>query len=201
MANIQPPASHIRIRTIYPVVLAVPQKDRRRSGREKVSTLSRLARRAIEISAQKSNIDLKELQKNKNGVPLPFNGNYWSLSHKPQYVAGVVADTRIGIDIEAIRPCSDALFRKTADEIEWGLTDTDRFTLFFRYWTAKESVLKAVGTGIKDLKSCRVKQIIDEHHLIINYQEELWHVEHSFFDGHIASVVKNDFDVLWTILT
>ena len=187
-------------RTLYPVILMVPEKDRHLFGREKVSTLSRLARRAIEISAQKSNIDLKELQKNKNGVPLPFNGNYWSLSHKPQYVAGVVADTRIGIDIETIRPCSDALFRKTADETEWGLTDTDRFTLFFRYWTAKESVLKAVGTGIKDLKKCRVVQIIDDHHLVIDYREKMWKVEHSFFDGHIASVVNNDFDVLWTIL-
>lgn len=189
----------IRNPILYPVILAVPDKEQKLTGREKVANLSNHARRALEISAQKSCIELGDLTKNENGAPLPFGGNYWSLTHKPRYVGGVIAPTQIGIDIEKIRPCSEALFRKTANESEWGLSDADSFKLFFRYWTSKESVLKASGTGIRDLSKCRIVQIIDHNHLVINYEDRKWLIEHFYFDGHIASVVKNDFDVEWTI--
>lgn len=189
----------IRNPILYPVILAVPDKEQKLTGREKVANLSNHARRALEISAQKSCIELGDLTKNENGAPLPFGGNYWSLTHKPRYVGGVIAPTQIGIDIEKIRPCSKALFRKTANESEWGLSDADSFKLFFRYWTSKESVLKASGTGIRDLSKCRIAQIIDHNHLVINYEDRKWLIEHFYFDGHIASVVKNDFDVEWTI--
>ena len=189
----------IRNPILYPVILAVPDKEQKLTGREKVANLSNHARRALEISAQKSCIELGDLTKNENGAPLPFSGNYWSLTHKPRYVGGVIAPTQIGIDIEKIRPCSKALFRKTAKESEWGLSDADSFKLFFRYWTSKESVLKASGTGIRDLSKCRIVQIIDHNHLVINYEDRKWLIEHFYFDGHIASVVKNDFDVEWTI--
>ncbi len=189
----------IRNPILYPVILAVPDKEQKLTGREKVANLSNHARRALEISAQKSCIELGDLTKNENGAPLPFGGNYWSLTHKPRYVGGVIAPTQIGIDIEKIRPCSKALFRKTANESEWGLSDADSFKLFFRYWTSKESVLKASGTGIRDLSKCRIVQIIDHNHLVINYEDRKWFIEHFYFDGHIASVVKNDFDVEWTI--
>jgi 4'-phosphopantetheinyl transferase len=189
----------IRNPILYPVILAVPDKEQKLTGREKVANLSNHARRALEISAQKSCIELGDLTKNENGAPLPFGGNYWSLTHKPRYVGGVIAPTQIGIDIEKIRPCSEALFSKTANESEWGLSDADSFKLFFRYWTSKESVLKASGTGIRDLSKCRIVQIIDHNHLVINYEDRKWLIEHFYFDGHIASVVKNDFDVEWTI--
>ena len=189
----------IRNPILYPVILAVPDKEQKLTGREKVANLSNHARRALEISAQKSCIELGDLTKSENGAPLPFGGNYWSLTHKPRYVGGVIAPTQIGIDIEKIRPCSKALFRKTANESEWGLSDADSFKLFFRYWTSKESVLKASGTGIRDLSKCRIAQIIDHNHLVINYEDRKWLIEHFYFDGHIASVVKNDFDVEWTM--
>ncbi len=186
---------------IYPVILAVPDKDQLLSGREKVENLSNLARKALEISAQKSAVDLSALFKNDAGAPLPFDGNYWSLTHKPKFVGGVIAPARIGIDIEKIRPCSKSLFRKTALDSEWRLSDMDPRILFFRYWTSKESVLKASGTGIKGLSKCRVIQVVDDGHLRIHYQNREWIIEHFFFHEHIASVVKNEFDVQWTLLS
>ena len=187
-------------RIIYPVILAVPDKDRRFTGREKVVNLSYLARRALEISARKSSVHLSDLLKDGNGAPLPFNGNYWSLTHKPSYVGGVIASIRIGIDIEKIRPCSKGIFKKTAHDREWALSDSDPFELFYRYWTSKESVLKASGTGIRDLSKCRILQIIDDYNLIVDYDDKKWFIEHFLFDNHIASVVKNNFDVEWTLL-
>jgi len=187
----------IQNRLIHPVILAVPNQKQQLKGREKVSFLSMHARKALEISAQKRQIQLGDLKKNKNGVPLPFNGNYWSVTHKNEYVAGVIARERIGIDLEKIRPFKEALYRKTASESEWGLSDTDKITLFFRYWTSKESVLKASGTGIRDLLKCRIERILNDSHLIVNYREHNWVVEHFYFNGHIASVVKNNVDVKW----
>ena len=187
----------IQNRLIHPVILVVPDKQRQLTGREKVSFLSRHARKALEISAQKSRIQLGDLKKDENGVPLPFNGTYWSITHKTGYVAGVIARERIGIDIEKIRPFKEALYRKTAHDSEWGLSDADKIVLFFRYWTAKESVLKASGTGIRDLLKCRIERIINDNRLVINYKEQRWHIEHFYFNRHIASVVKNNVDVEW----
>ena len=183
---------------IYPVILAVPDKGQQLKGREKVSFLSKHARKALEISAKKSRIQLTDLKKDEKGVPLPFNGHYWSLTHKSKYVAAVIASAPMGIDLENIRSCSKALFKKTARDSEWKLSDTDPFILFYRYWTSKESVLKASGTGIRDLSKCRIIRIIDDNHLVVDYRNQEWLIEHVYFDEHIASIVKNDFHVEWT---
>jgi len=201
LSNIEPRKSNIQRQMIHPVILVVPDKKRQLTGREKVSFLSRHARRALEISAQKNRIQLGDLKKDENGVPLPFNGNYWSVTHKTGYVAGVIARERIGIDLEKIRPVNEALFRKTAHDNEWAVSDTDKTVLFFRYWTSKESVLKASGTGIRDLLQCRIERIIDDNVLVIDYKEQHWYIEHFYFNGHIASVVKNNVDVEWTVFT
>jgi 4'-phosphopantetheinyl transferase len=188
------------LETIYPVILAVPEKSRQLTGKNKVLSLSKHARQALAISAQKSCVHLSNLLKDKNGAPLPFNGNYWSLTHKSNYAGGVVASTRIGIDIEKIRQCSEALFSKTAGEKEWDLVNTDPVKLFFRYWTSKESVLKAAGTGLKDLSKCIITRVTDENNLFIDYREKEWLIEHFYFDGHIASVTKNSFNIKWSLV-
>jgi 4'-phosphopantetheinyl transferase len=184
--------------TVHPVILSVPEQGRCLRGRERVKYLSAYARYALELSAEKSRIPIGDLLKDKNGSPLPFKGNYWSLAHKPQYVAGVVAPARIGIDLEEIRPPSEALFKKIADEKEWALSTSDSVNCFFRYWTSKEAVLKATGIGLKGLSRCRIKRILDDNHLIINYMEQEWAVEQIYFDRHIASVVKNRYNIKWT---
>jgi len=201
MKIIRNPKPETRNLIIYPIILAVPDEKQQVTGRKKVTFLSQLARRALEISAQKHQIQLGDLKKNENGVPMPFDGNYWSVTHKTEYVGGVISRSRIGIDLEKIRPVKDALYRKTAQESEWGFSDSDKTPLFFRYWTSKESVLKASGTGIRDLLKCRIKRIIDDRHLVVSYKERNWHIEHFYFNGHIASVVKNNVDVEWAFFT
>ena len=186
---------------IYPVILPVPERVKSFKPRDRVIYLSRHARRALEISAAKSGIPLGDLSKNKNGAPLPFDGMYWSISHKREFVGGVVAPWPIGIDIEKIKPCSDALFRKTAADSEWALAGKagKSLNLFFRYWTAKEAVLKAAGTGLKDLSTCCVRLITNELHLLIEYQNQSWQIEHFFFNGHIASIVAAADRIQWTL--
>jgi len=187
--------------TLYPVILRVPEQVQKFNPKDRVLYLSRHARRALERSAAKSEIRAGELFKDENGMPLPFDGTFWSITHKTRYVAGVVAPTPIGIDIEKIRDFSRGLFRKTAADREWALADTEKKSLltFFRFWTSKEAVLKATGVGIKDLLKCQVRQILDDCHLIIHYEGKDWLIEHFFYDRHIASIVQNSFRIDWAI--
>ena len=186
---------------LYPVILPVPAEVQKFKPKDRVIFLSRYARRALEKSAAKSGIRPGDLLKDENGMPLPFDGTFWSITHKPQYVAGVVAPKPIGIDIERIRDFSRGLFRKTAADREWALADREGTSLliFFRFWTSKEAVLKATGIGIKDLLKCQVRQILDERHLVIHYEGKDWLIEHFFYDGHIASIVQNSFHIEWAI--
>ena len=192
------PISNHENQTLYPVILSVPGAVKDLKPKERVKFLSRHARQALKISAEKSRICLGELAQDERNAPLPFNGTFWSITHKTEYVGGVVAPLPIGIDIEKIYSRAKSLFPKTATEAEWALADRSSAT-FFRYWTSKEAVLKAAGTGLKDLSICRVIRIRDDHHLDIEYEDKKWQVEHTFFKDHIASIVKNDFRINWTI--
>jgi 4'-phosphopantetheinyl transferase len=199
--KIQNPKSKIQNQILHPVILSVPKKVAGFNPRDRVIFLSKHARKALELSAEKSGISRLEVKKDENSVPQPFNGTYWSITHKTEYVGGVLSPHPIGIDIEKIKPCSKGLFKKTAAEAEWSLLDQikDDFTIFYRYWTSKEAVLKASTTGIKDLLKCRIHDIVDDHHLQIDYRDKRWHIEHFFFDDHIASIVQNDFTIEWTM--
>ena len=113
----------------------------------------------------------------------------------------MVARSAVGLDLEKMRPCSPALFRKTAGEEKGAVgAGGDRQRLFFRYWTAKEAVLKTGGEGLKDLSRCRVRQVIDDRHLLVDYAGQTWAVEQFFFDGHVASVGGRGLQVEWTLL-
>jgi 4'-phosphopantetheinyl transferase len=186
------------LNTIYPVLLAVPDHAKNLKGRQKVTFLSQHARKALKISAELKGVELISIPKDDNGIPLPFQGNFWSVTHKSLYVGGIVSPENIGIDIEKIKPFSQGLFEKTACDSEWNLAaDTRSCEQFFRFWTAKEAVLKATGIGISGLLKCKIVQIPDAFHLILHYQNRIWIVEHHFFDGHIASVVQNSFHIQW----
>ncbi len=187
--------------TLYPVILPVPVEVREYTPRERVAFLSRHARLALRQSAQRSGVELGELEKDEKGAPLPAGGQYWSISHKTRYVCGVVAPQPIGIDIERVRDFTEGLFKKTASEEEWALTDMKMNSLmsFCRFWTAKEAVLKASGIGIRDLRKCTVYHVIDGRHLKIQYGGKEWLIEHFFYKDHVASIVKNSFQINWTV--
>lgn len=190
----------LKNRPIYPVILKVPEREKNLSGRKKVEALSALARFALEISSLKSGVNLWLLEKDENGAPIPFDGNFWSVSHKSEYVGGVTARTETGIDIEKIKPCSAALMKKIAGPQEWALSDSDGKILFFRFWTSKEAILKAEGAGISGLSRCRIVKIQGGDSLIATYEYKIREVRHHFFGDHIASVIADGSDIEWTVI-
>ena len=55
--------------TLFPVILPVREADPSLSGAEKVARLSRIAREALQLSAQKSGVTLGDLEKDDDDVP------------------------------------------------------------------------------------------------------------------------------------
>jgi 4'-phosphopantetheinyl transferase len=190
----------LEIQTVCPVVLRVPSSEQGLTGKEKVIFLSAFARKALFMSASKSNVVLEKMNKNADGGPLPYNGVYWSISHKSTYVAGVVASRPIGIDLERIRPVDLALYDKIAGPDEWRLGgEKGDHHLFFRYWTAKETVLKATGLGLKALSTCHIDHVVDDKELVVRHGNQEWLVEQHGAEGHLVSVLKSNWQVRWHV--
>jgi len=184
---------------LFPVILPVREEVNGLPGEHKVARLSRIAREALRLSAEKCNVTLEDPVKDEDDVPRPSNGVHWSLSHKPKCVAAVVSNARIGIDIEEIEPRTEQVFTLVASDGEWALGKDRSWDTFFRYWTAKEAALKAVGIGIGGLKKCRVISIPDEKHIVLKYKGRLFHIEQMYYGNHIVSVVKDDNEIRWVI--
>jgi 4'-phosphopantetheinyl transferase len=119
------------------------------------------------------------------------------VAHKPDYVAGVVGPGPLGIDIEPSRQRSPNLFAKIADPAEWALGSEAQWQLFYRFWTAKEAVLKAVGVGLRGLSDCRVVHIDAADCLTLAFRGQLWRVRQRFFHGHWAALACGAHPVEW----
>jgi 4'-phosphopantetheinyl transferase len=185
---------------LYPVVMSIPLAEPSLSGGERVQRLSLLARHALALSIEKSGLALAEIEKDEDDVPCPSNGNHWSVSHKPGCVAAVVGRGGAGIDVEEMVPRKRSLFDLTAGQDEWELAGGRSWQAFFRIWTAKEAVLKAIGVGIGGLKSCRVISVPDDRHAMIEHRGRQHLVEQLYHNGHIVSVLKGDNEVEWTLV-
>ena len=91
----------------------------------------------------------------ENGKPFLKNspGLHFNISHSGDFAVCVLSDAPVGCDVETIRPVRDAVAERCfSAEENAALAAQDgaaaKETLFFRYWTLKESFLKAVGCGI-----------------------------------------------------
>lgn len=84
--------------------------------------------------------------------PLTSDDNvHFNISHSGCYVVFVSSDTPVGIDIEEKGDYGDIhKVVMTADEqsVFSDIPDTERKDVFYRLWTAKESYMKVLGTGL-----------------------------------------------------
>jgi 4'-phosphopantetheinyl transferase len=182
---------------LHPVILCVPPEIQAAKGRPKVQALSRLARQAAQRSALHTlGRRLPDFPKDGDGVPRPVAGVHWSLSHKSTLVAGIVATHPIGIDVEYRRPVKSGMHARIAAAEEWGLAEagvtngqeTPPEPLFYRFWTAKEAVLKAVGQGLVGLSRCRVIALPSDRRICLTYETDPWEVVQHWYGPHLVAV-------------
>ncbi|MCX5998067.1 MAG: 4'-phosphopantetheinyl transferase superfamily protein [Chloroflexi bacterium] len=185
---------------MFAVVIFLHHDSEIVSRKEQAFLLESISRRALDLSAKEGGVRLGPLAKDLNNAPVPFDGHCWSISHKPKCVAAVAGPIRVGIDVEEVRPRAASLFNHVASRAEWQLSPSRSWLTFFRYWTAKEAVLKAVGIGLAGMKACRVLSLPDEDHVELEYQECRYLVEQLRQRDHIVSVLKDANEVEWVTL-
>jgi len=88
----------------------------------------------------------------KHGKPYIKNRPkiFFNLSHCRGMAVCAIADREIGVDAELIRPYNGKAARRvfSENEIKYVSESPDSAEAFFRLWTLKEALGKAVGTGI-----------------------------------------------------
>ena len=76
----------------------------------------------------------------------------FNISHCMGLAVLAVGDCSVGIDVEYVRPYREPLLKRVLSETELrqmkAAGEAGREELFFRFWTLKESYVKAVGCGI-----------------------------------------------------
>lgn len=94
---------------------------------------------------------------NKKPVLAGRTNIHFNISHSSELILIAVSDHEVGIDVERLDPdlrhseIAENAFSE--DELEFYEMAGDRVERFYRMWTRKESLLKAVGKGINnDLK-------------------------------------------------
>lgn len=107
---------------------------------------SELAKKEKAISLYFKKKYIKEYYVDKNGKPLN-NHTFFNISHSHGLVGIAIFDSApIGLDIEKIRPLDESLVKYVSSDDEFSEISSEED--FFKIWTNKESLLKAIGTGI-----------------------------------------------------
>lgn len=89
----------------------------------------------------------------------------FNLSHSQGLMLCAVTHRRVGVDLEYVRPVSDLnqltqrFFSAHEHQIIHNLSPDQQPMMFFRYWTCKEALLKAVGDGLMRLGSVEVSLV------------------------------------------
>ena len=84
----------------------------------------------------------------------PISDNYFfNISHSKGAVVFVKDEVPVGVDIEKIRPVENNLIDYISSKEEKEYIQNE--IRFFEIWTSKESLTKAIGTGIKE----KIKEI------------------------------------------
>lgn len=92
------------------------------------------------------------IEKREHGKPYfpDYAGIHFNISHAADMAVCVVAQSELGVDIEAARTVREALLRRVLTEAErdWFMHSQDKEEAFIRLWTLKESYVKATGEGL-----------------------------------------------------
>ncbi len=93
--------------------------------------------------------NLSDIQYTNAGKPFLNNGYHFSISHTKGMVGLLVGKTRVGLDIEIIKPIENYYeFSEVLTATELNIIAHSGLQTFFRFWTAKEAILKLTGDGI-----------------------------------------------------
>lgn len=90
--------------------------------------------------------DDENFEFNEHGKPFLKNGPFFNISHSHRYAVLAVCENEVGIDIEMRETPNERAMERcfTVEEKNYAAVSTENF---LKVWTAKEAVLKLLGTG------------------------------------------------------
>lgn len=143
--------------------------------------------------------ELIEIHKNKYGKPfIKSHKLKFNISHSKAKLAIAIAVCEIGIDIEYVNPNFDI-----HEILDITLSENEKLNIkklepslqkkqFYLYWTKKEALLKAMGTGINvSLNKLEISNYTINNNNISTYKEKEWIINpfNSFDKNYIGHVV------------
>lgn len=145
------------------------------------------------------NPELIRILKNKHGKPyIKFYKLKFNISHSKNKLAIAISSSEVGIDIEYVNPNFDIyeIIDITLSEAEKLNIKNLAFKLqkkqFYKYWTKKEALLKAVGTGVNiDLTQLEMLSDMYDNGIIKIYNAKKWKVDpfNSFSQEYVGYIV------------
>ncbi|WP_314590397.1 4'-phosphopantetheinyl transferase superfamily protein [Paenibacillus terrigena] len=129
------------------------QKFKRKKDAE-LCLLADILVRAFVINRLKLDNAQLNFDKNKYGKPylIGFPSFHYNVSHSGDWVVAAFDSQPIGIDIEKIEPLDLQIAESICTENEFSYLITqsgpDRLSYFYKLWTLKESLTKAIGMGL-----------------------------------------------------
>lgn len=91
-----------------------------------------------------------EIKESENGKPFLSGGPFFNISHSGEYVVLAIHPTReVGIDIEQINEHRIDAIQYVLSEEEKKIDDPK---MLFQIWSNKESLIKCISSGLKDIK-------------------------------------------------
>lgn len=128
--------------------------------------------------------DASRITADSFGKPYLPEGPFFNLSHSGNKVVLLVSDRPSGIDIEEILPWSEAVAKRvfTQRERQW-LEAQSGDAAFYRLWTAKESIMKALGLGFR--LPPESFEVSTEENIPNSVCKRDWYLNWTEIDGHI----------------
>ena len=125
---------------------------------------------------------------------------HFNISHTAGFALFGIGQRPIGVDIERANPQRDCdglvkrYFTPPEQEQYFCLPESRRPAAFLRGWTCKEALLKAIGSGVRDLQNCRVNLNPDEPPAILAAPGEgLWELKTGEVEPGVAWAVASAF--------
>jgi len=133
---------------------------------------------------------LRQLRYNAYNRPFINEHIDFNISHSGNYVLCAIGQQlKVGIDIEEIRPVNFSDFENVMTSAEWESINhsPDPLKCFYKYWTIKESVIKADSRGLGiPLTDIQIQPGFAQ------LDAQTWHLQELLIDDHYCASVATD---------
>lgn len=130
--------------------------------RRRMAFADSLLKKLIKEELKSDEISVYNLPSGKPVAKAKEKEIFVSITHSGDFVACAIADTSVGIDLEAKREIKPEFINRVLSEAELEFVkESDDFqTAFLKIWTAKEAYLKLTGQGLSAFNKAEVLPIL-----------------------------------------